>query len=181
MYSKKSAYTLAIYVSQSLMFLMLLEMLRLFFSAVFFINLVEVELNVVSFIFLLVFLLPAVVYFINFDAVYGFTILGSLAFILRFVLIFKLPPMMKIVFSSIGVGILLIWLLSELFHTHLERRTIFAQSFLIALLLDLGLRAIGNSIDASIFPAVGVIISLIGAGSILAYFILCRNDAELQE
>lgn len=178
---KEQIRTISSYLAYSLMFLLVYEYIRLFFSAVFFINLVRTEINPVSFIFLIAFVMPAILLFIKTETKLGFLVVGSITFIARFVLIFPLAPMLKIIVSATGLGAVLIWILSAILGNQLKTRTILGQSFLIAILVDLSFRALGNSIDISILPAVGASLSIIGFAAVITQFALFKTEEGDQQ
>ncbi len=177
MSKSKLAFKISHLVSLTIAWLLLFQFIRLFFSSVFFINLVQTEINYVSFVFLLFFFLPLILVTIPkkfFNEILILVIL-YIAYISRFLIMFCLSPMVNIILSSLGAGLVLTWLAIELLKQNKEDRLFLAYSFTSALLVDLSLRLLGNSIDVSNHIAINAIIVLIG---VISSVIAIKNNRK---
>jgi len=144
--------------------LLLLQFLRYFFSYVFYLNLGVGKLNFVSFIFTLCFVTPLILYLIpkKFDK-HTFIVTPVLALICRLVLAFDILPMITLVISSLGVAFLLIWV-TLLFQN--KRKVVFkniGSSFILALMIDLVLRMIGNTFDITLTLIGSIVLVVVGS------------------
>ncbi|MHA1400093.1 MAG: endonuclease/exonuclease/phosphatase family protein [Candidatus Heimdallarchaeaceae archaeon] len=91
---------------------------------------------------------------------------SAIAYICRFLFEFHLSPMVNIFLSALGVGSLLMWIALELMQKNKEHRTFLSYTFLSALILDLALRIVGNSIDISISLEITSITTILGLFSL---------------
>lgn len=179
---KSDFFGFSLLIGCAISWLLLLQFLRYFFSYVFYINLGLGKLNFVSFIFTLCFITPLILYLIpeKFDKL-SVLITPILALICRLVIIFDISSMMNVVISSLGIAFLLIWV-TLIFRSRRER--IFkniGSSFILALMIDLVLRMIGNSFDITLTIVGSIVLIIIGAIAFTSIIVTYKFEDKTEE